>query len=266
MTLKSAPKGLLNYLENELSAADASREIWADELEAFRQLGDLFSELDMYSRPTEGHLTNHQQIFHILLFTVQHQMFSVVSQLLRTNKNDAFSLTRRAIEATAIAHKIYVNESLLDVFLTAYPHIADDTHPKQWLPGNKYEKKFKSKELFSQSDPILERLGKIYETICATALPAGPSVLVTLTSANGKTFFVANEADPNELDRCWAWLLVTYFDSLRVFLKVLGKDLLPAVRQVFENKINKCLTEAKSKMKHRPWENVAEDPKKAKEI
>jgi len=258
--MNPSSKGLLNYLENELSAANASGEIWADELEAFRQLGDLFSELDMYSRPTEGHLRKHQQIFHILLFTVQHQMFSVVSQLLRTNKNDAFSLTRRAIEATAIAHKINENESLLGVFLTAYPHIADDTHPKQWLPGNQYGKKFKTKELFLQCEPILEKLGKIYETICATALHAGPSVLLNLRPTSGKTFIVANEADPNELDKCWAWLLITYFNALQIFLKFLGKDLLPAVKEVFEKKMNEWLTETGSKLKHRPWENLVEDP------
>lgn len=253
-------KGLLNYLKNELKAANASEEIWADELELFRQLGDLFLELDVYSRPTEGPLNKHQQIFHILLLTVQHQMFGVVSQLLRTNKNDAFSLTRRSIEATAIAYKIYEKESLLDTFLTAYPHIVDDKHPKQWLPGNKYQKEFRTKALFLATEPIIKGLGKVYESISAIAVHAGPSILLNLRSRSGKTYLVANEADPSELDKCWAWLVINYFNFLKIFLKILGKDLLPATKQVIEKKMNDWLNETKTKLKHRPWENVETSP------
>lgn len=254
--MNDTQKGLLNFLENENNVASSSKEIWGGELEAFRQLGDLFLELDKYSRPVEGHLTQHEQISHIMLLTVQHQMFSVVSQLLRTNKNDALALTRRAIEATAIAHRIWGKPSLVDTFLTAYPHIGDDHHSKQWMPGNKYDKAFKTKELFSPTDPILKRLGTIYETICAGALHAGPSVLLNLRSQDGKTYLVANEADPEELDKWWCRLLLIYLDAIRIFFEILGEKLKPEGKQWFEKKLEIWVTETKSKVKYQPWVNV----------
>jgi len=101
-------------------------------------------------------------------------MFSAVSNLLRTNKNAAFALTRRAIEATGIAHCILKKPSLKDTFLSAYPNILQEGHAKQWKPSNQYGNAFSTKKLFPHDEPILRRLHTIYEITCVSDVHVSP--------------------------------------------------------------------------------------------
>jgi hypothetical protein len=79
-----------------------------------------------------------------LFLVVMSQMYGVVSQLLRRRVVDAEALSRRAIEATATAYRLWRKPELSKGFDNAYPNAGDDASAKQWRPSGEYKEKFNS--------------------------------------------------------------------------------------------------------------------------
>src|SRR6266849_5314600 len=119
-----------DYLKVEGEVADRTRVEYRAEVGAFAELTDLYERLAAAVTVTERRALIPADLF----LVVANQMFGSGAQMLRTRSTDALALTRRAIEATAAAYRIWQNPELADIFVNAYPRDNQIGHPEQWLP------------------------------------------------------------------------------------------------------------------------------------
>ena len=166
---------------------------------------------------------------------VESQMYGVVSQLLWRRTTDALTLTRRAIEATGVAHRVWTDPYLADVFFHAYPDVQKTGDAKQWKPSQKYRDEFKSSKLFAPDGAVWERLRIAYEVMSAMASHAGPGVLKDQESKEQQRFMHFVNPDEKDCRRHWYWIMGFYYEMLRVFLRILRDQVDAVVLSNLEN-------------------------------
>ncbi len=223
------PWYLPEYLEGQEKGVPICRERYEFEFQAFTYLGELFDKLAEAWRPQDRSLSNQERLRLIFLYCVKQQMYGAVFLLLRLRTVDALAGTRYAIEATALAHHLWMKPELFDIYIQAYPNINDDANPRRWKPSQEFRDKFNTGKLFrslKQSLPSLaQTLTDAYAIACYRASHAGPGIILNLQSREGKIHYHANELDETKVDQCWAILLVYYFDMLQVFYAILKQSI-----------------------------------------
>src|SRR5688572_28783931 len=143
--------GLKKYLDAELHAVELSHQLHRPEFELFCELGELYERVGTISKikPQEAaRLASPIKLFQV----VTSQMYGVCSQLLRRRIQDADALTRRAIEATAIACRLWKHPDLCDTYENAYPNHQKEDHRDQWKPSFNYNEAFKLDKLFGEPE------------------------------------------------------------------------------------------------------------------
>src|SRR5437899_730224 len=94
------PTTLTDYYEEEKRLDVDSKKRWNEEHQLFSDLSDLFEQLCLIVSIPKVIVQTCSDLF----LATHCQMMGVVSLLLKRRLNDAQTLTRRAIEATATAH------------------------------------------------------------------------------------------------------------------------------------------------------------------
>ncbi|MFY9271066.1 MAG: hypothetical protein WAO55_15090 [Candidatus Manganitrophaceae bacterium] len=208
--------GLLKYLEVEQQTEQNSRSLYQPEFESFCKLFDLYEYLIASIKIGDLKL----QIPSDLLLVVTSQMCGVASQLLRNRLTDAYALSRRAIEATAVAHRIWKQPELAKVFREAYPNSKQDEHPKQWRPSDSYKNEFSTKKLFDYQGEVWTHLRTMYEVDSVMATHTGLGALVNHEIRGQTRYLSFISTDNRDVLRAWYDLMSTYFATLKVFIRI----------------------------------------------
>ena len=173
MAASEESRGLKKYLEKENHAVDISHRLHGPEFELFCELAEFYERLGMLCRMTSqeaARLASPPKLFPVVVC----QMYGVGSQLLRRRILDAEALTRRAIETTAIAYRLWKYPALRDIYENAYPNHAKADHPKQWEPHINYNEAFKLDKLFGEPEPVWAYLRFVHDAMSAGSTHAGP--------------------------------------------------------------------------------------------
>ena len=230
MTDITKPISIRDYLDFEEKEARDNRARWTHEFESFCALGDLYQLLASTIKITQKELDLPVRLF----LAVESQMYGVVSQLLRRRTTDALTLTRRAIEATGVAYRIWTNPELAETFISAYPDVEKTGDPKQWRASQTYKEEFSSAKLFSQEGPVWERLKITYAVLSAMASHAGPGVLKDQEDRDLQRYMHFVNPDEEDCRRHWFWIMGFYYEMLRVFLRILQNQLAEAILSSLE--------------------------------
>ena len=120
------PISIKQYLEFEEKELVLSRDRWAPEFDAGCTLADLYQNLTSGMKVSD----KIHRLPARLLLEVESQFYGIVSQLLRRRTTDSMMAVRRAIEACAVAHRVWQNPKLLEVFFKAYPNVEKHSDPR----------------------------------------------------------------------------------------------------------------------------------------
>jgi len=227
------PLGLREFIKFLATETEKSKEVWAPELERYCELVDKYQILTSSMK-----IDNHQvRLPARLLLEVESEMYGVGVQLLQRRITAAMMETRRAIEATGIAYRVWKKPSLVEVFYKAYPWADQDNHPKQWKPSEDYKKEFNTYTLFGEEGEVWKTLKVGYQLLSAMATHAGPGVLTTQEILEGYYFSHFVETSDKEVRRGWYYSMTMFFQMLRVFLTILRQSVPPAIIAALERDI-----------------------------
>jgi hypothetical protein len=134
---------VIEYLEAERKAVEESQSLWQAEFTLFCTLADLYEQLLTVVKVDCQRIALPAELFLATL----NQMYGVASQMLRKRIGDAHELTRRAIELTSTAYRLWQHPELSPVYLQAYPNLSTTGHPKQWQPSAIYKQEFSTGRL-----------------------------------------------------------------------------------------------------------------------
>jgi len=245
--------GVTKYLEQEGKAVQTSCSLYRQEFELFCQLADLYERIGVATKISKAEvpvLGSSSKLF----LVVMSQMYGVVSQLLRRRVMDAEVLSRRAIEATATAFRLWKKPELSKVFDNAYPNAGDDASPKQWRPSREYKEKFNTGTLFSEPGEVWIYLRSIYDSFSAVSSHAGPLATAFIQERNGAVEIQFIEADNSTVRLAWNYMLDAYSEMLRVFLQILRGSANPAAIVALEQELTEWKEKAVCVLKHRDEE------------
>jgi hypothetical protein len=229
------PVTIPSYLEVEQTNLEDSKRLYAAELELFSSLVALFEAL----RAGAYVLDDSEELLPAALYlTVGNQLLGVVSQLLRCRVVDAEALTRRSIEATAIAYRAFEQPDLAWIFLKAYPNGSRHDHPDQWRPSLEYRREFSIRKLFSPESETFAVVRRGYECLCAIASHAGPGALMHHEFGATTLYAGAFAAHGADVVRAWLHLVRLYGEMWKVFVSVfrakLDEPTLDGMRRDFD--------------------------------
>jgi hypothetical protein len=219
MSVSKKPSGLKQYLENEHQAVEVSLRLHGPEFELFCELAELYERLGNISRiktQEAERLASPAKLFQVVMC----QMYGVGSLLLRRRLVDASALSRRAIESTAIAYRLWKHPDLRDIYETAYPDHMREDHPKQWRPSFKYNDAFKLDQLFSEPEEIWTYLRSVHDAFSASATHAGPLATAFHIQRDGEVVLQFMEGDNGVVRITWNQMLRLYGEILQVFLRI----------------------------------------------
>jgi hypothetical protein len=236
MAMIEEPGGLTKYLEQEGKAVQTSCSLYRQEFELFCQLAELYERLGVLAKMPRAEVSISASSSKLFL-AVMSQMYGVVSLLLRRRVVDAEALSRRAIEATATAYRLWRKPELSEVFDTAYPNAGDDASPKRWRPSKEYKEKFNTGALFSEPGEVWIYLRAVYDSFSAGSSHAGPLATAFLQERNGVVEIQFIEADNSTVRLAWNYMLDVYWEMLRVFLQILRGSANAATISVLEQEL-----------------------------
>lgn len=230
------PHGLKKYLEKESHAVEVSHKLHGPEFDLFCELAEFYERLGMLCRiksEEADRLASPAKLFQVVMC----QMYGVGSQLLRRRILDADALSRRAIEGTAIAYRLWKHPDLCDVYENAYPNHQKEDDPKQWEPSFKYNEAFKLKELFSEPEKVWGHLRSVHNAMSAASTHAGPLATAFHVQRNGTVLLQFIESDNYIVRLTWNRMLDLYSEMLMVFLLILRGSAEPAAITFFEQDV-----------------------------
>lgn len=247
---KYTRNNLNDYLETERLAEKESLEHWKPEFDLFCELAELYTQLVHALTISDSKMLLSADF----LLIVEGQMFGVISQLLRRRLTDGKALTRRAIEATATAYRLWKQPELIEIFLKAYPNAAKTEDRKQWQLSRRYREEFSTRKLFDQQGVTWERLKRWYEIFSAFASHASPGAIVGHESRVTQRYAPFLATDDKEIRRVWYNLLAAYMGMWKVFLRIFrAKSKEPSVDTLEKSFV--ALREHASRVMHEraPW-------------
>jgi hypothetical protein len=168
------------------------------------------------------------------LLVAESQLYGVVSELLRRRTTDALASTRRAIEAAAVAYRLWENPDLLPVFKDAYPNFQVPNHPTRWLPSRHYRKAFSTKNLFRGEGNTWRSLKTLYDLTSAKSSHAGPGATIPHKAEGGFLRLSFREKDDVEIRRSWYGVMTAFWGCLKVFLAMMRETGKPAMITLLE--------------------------------
>ena len=230
------PHGLKKYLEQEGRAVEVSHQLHEPEFELFCELADFYERLRKLCRvPSKeaARLASPAKLFQVVMC----QMYGVASQLLRRRILDAEVLTRRAIEATAIAYRLWKHPELCDIYESAYPNHEKEHDPKQWRPSYNYNETFKLDLLFSEPEGVWAYLRSVHDALSASSTHSGPLATAFHVEKDGTVLLQFIEPDHGMVRLTWNTMLDLYRELLMVFLRVLRDSAEPATIRTFEQDV-----------------------------
>lgn len=241
---------LKDYLETERKAEEESREHWRPEFELFCELGDLYTRLGHAIEVSDSHTLLLADFY----LVVESQLFGVVSQLLRRRLTDALALSRRAIEATAVAYRLWKEPKLVEIFFSAYPNVAKTGHKRQWKPSNKYRNEFSTSKLFGQAGKTWEHLKTSYELFSVLASHAGPGATLGHEMRDKQRYAPFLAVDDKVIRRTWYSVLTAYMEMWKVFLHILREKCAASTVDMLEKDFVAWRDRSGVIMSHRvPW-------------
>ena len=242
--------GLAGYLEKDAAVAEASRKEWEPEYIALSRLLDIFIRISQLVVVKDKNLNLPSQLFLVVL----NQSYGVASELLRRRTRDAQALTRRAVEAAGVAHRLWKHPELTQDFNEGYPHINDDNHPKQFRPSGTYRQEFSYGQLFSGDSSALQTLGSLIELFSVGASHAGIGALAGQKWKDGILALSKRETDKVEIGRAWHSVNWAYWEILRVFFAVFKSSIPNGMAAVIEADMKQWLEGYKKTLEDRtPW-------------
>jgi hypothetical protein len=236
MTAIEEPRGLKKYLEEEKRAIAVSHRLHEPEFELFCELADLYERLGTLCRittPEVARLASPTKLFQV----VMSQMYGVGSQLLRRRILDADALSLRAIEATAIAYRLWKYPELCDIYENAYPNHEKEGHPKQWEPSYKYNEAFKLDQLFSEPEPAWVYFRSVHDAASAGSTHAAPLATAFHVQEDRAVLLQFIEPDNRIVRLTWNGMLNLYSEMLMLFLRILRGSAEPAAITAFEQDV-----------------------------
>jgi hypothetical protein len=243
------------YLRNEEQAVQVSHALHGPEFELFCELASLYDRLGKMCRMSSeeaARLASPAKLFQVVMC----QMFGVGSLLLRRRILDAEALSRRAIESTAIAHRLWKHPDLRDIYETAYPDHMREDHPKQWRPSFKYNDAFKLDKLFSEPEDIWTYLRSVHDAYSASATHAGPLATAFHIQRDGAVVLQFMEGDNRVVRLTWNQMLRLYGELLQVFLRIVkdsgDQAAIPVFRQDLLNWVKKVTMTVRERNKQPP--------------
>jgi hypothetical protein len=225
-----AAQGLRGYLAAEQKNAETSQSAFKPELEAVCELYGLYET--MAASIAAGSMAETLAAEFFLL--VNSQLCGATSQLLRRRVLDAHAMNRQAIEATAVAHRLWQHPDLIEVFIHAYPHSSDHDHPKQWRPSPAAQREFSTKRLFNEEGPVWSTLKSFYDVNSTMAVHAGMGALVPHEHSEGSIGLEFIEKDDRAVLRGWYVLMTVYYCALKVLLRIFRKSWKGGTVGIFE--------------------------------
>ncbi len=227
------PRSFKDYIDFDAKESEKSKSSWEPEFEKYCELSDKYLVL------TSGlNIDNKQVILPArLLLEVESQMYGIGSQLLRRRVTDAMMGLRRAIEATAVAYRVWKHPSLVEIFFKAYPWAEEDGYPKQWKESKEYKNEFNTTKLFGEQGDIWNSLKVGYQVLSAMSSHAGPGVISSQELRKGYYFAHFVETSDQEIRRSWYYSMSMLFASLRVFLTLVRQSLRAGVADSLEKEI-----------------------------
>ncbi len=242
--------GLTGYLAKDADVVAASSKDWEPEYLALSHLVDIFRRLSDLIVIKDPNLNLPAQLFLVVL----NQSYGVASELLRRRTRDAQALTRRAVEAAGIAHRLWKHPELIQVFNEGYPHMNDSKHPKQFRPSDKYRSEFSYPQLFSGDSSTLQTLGSLIELFSVGALHAGLGALGGQQWKEGVLKLSVRETDRVEIGRAWHSVIGAYWAMLRVFFAILKSSVQDGMAEAVELDMKNWLEKYRKTLKERtPW-------------
>jgi hypothetical protein len=242
--------GLAGYLEQDVAVIEGSRKEWEPEYIALSSLLDIYRRLSDLVIIKDQNLNLPAQLFLVVL----NQSYGVTSELLRRRTRDAQALTRRAIEAAGVAHRLWKRPELIQVFNEAYPHMNDEKHPKQFTPSDKYRSEFSYTRLFSGDSSALNTLKSLIELFSVGASHAGLGALVGQQWKDGVLKLSQRETNRVEIGRAWHSVVGAYWDMLRVFFAILKGSVQDGMAEAVEINMKTWREEYMKTLKERtPW-------------
>jgi len=208
---------LQEYLQKEIEVAERCRDEYRPEFAAFAELAGFYERLTGIVKVAE----RRAYIPAELLLVVTNQMFGAGSQMLRTRDTDALALTRRAIEATASAYRMWEHPELVDVYVNAYPNHDKIGHPKQWERTKKAYKEFSMRNLFSPEGDVFAALKSLYSLASAMASHAGIGALAGHRDRNLQRIATFLGTDPRDTTNHWYTLIGAYMEMFKVFVRMM---------------------------------------------
>jgi hypothetical protein len=144
--------------------------------------------------------------------------------MLRTRREEALAATRRAIEATAVAYRVWEHPELADIYVKAYPHAGDPRHPRQYQPDGRYVREFRTANLFAPEGPTFRALKVYYDLASAMATHAGIGALASHRDGELSRVAPFLGGDPRELTNTWYTLPTAYMEMLKIFIRMLRSN------------------------------------------
>ena len=227
------PRGLKKYLEKESHAVEVSYRLHGPEFELFCELAEYYERLGMLCRMKSqeaDRLASPAKLFQVVMC----QMYGVGSQLLRRRTLDADALTRRAIETTAIAYRLWKYPELCDIYENAYPNHQKEDHPDRWELSPQYIKAFKLKQLFSEPEEVWGYLRSVYNELSAGSTHAGPLATAFHVRKDETVWLDFIESDNGLVRLAWKTMLAVYNVILTLFLQILRDSAEPSAITAFE--------------------------------
>lgn len=235
--------GLKEYLEAELHAVEFSHQLHRTEFELFCELGELYERVGTVStiKPQEAaRLASPIKLFQV----VTSQMYGVCSQLLRRRIQDADALTRRAIEATAIAYRLWKHPEMCDTYENAYPNHQKEGHRAQWKPSFNYNDAFKLDKLFGEPEEVWTYLRSVHDAASAASTHSGPLATAFHVEKDGAIQLDFIESDNAIVRVTWNRMLAVYSEMLMVFFRILHDSGDVVVMKTYEHDLREWRTKA----------------------
>lgn len=211
-------RDLLFFLEQEQQTLQNSRLQWEQELKLFADLAHLYIKLKTITKLSTKH--RHLLASVDLFLCAESSMYSAVSHLLRRRLGDAESVTRRAIEETATAYRLFKHPNLLEVYRDAYP-ISKDSSSSDWRPSEQYRQAFASGKLFSEPPEFWSELKIDYAMFSVMAVHAGLGTITKLVTTDTMRTMPLFEPDDKNIYRTWYHFCSIYSSLLKVFVHIL---------------------------------------------
>lgn len=257
MSLIEPDKGLADYLAKDADVVAASSKDWEPEYFALSHLVDIFRRLSALVVVKDANLNLPAQLFLVVL----NQSYGVASELLRRRTRDAQALTRRAVEAAGVAHRLWKHPELIPIFNEAYPHMNDSDHPKQFRPSDKYRTEFSYTQLFAGDSSALKTLESLIELFSVGATHAGIGALVGQKWEDTYLKLSVRETGRVEIGRAWHSVITAYWEMLRVFFAILKASVRDGMAEAVEADMKKWLEGYRAILKERtPWIPNLYDP------